>query len=70
MKTILITGATGFLGSNLLDKISNENYRIIAIIRSENHILHSKYPNIDFIFVRLEDIDSNFFISVIDFNCV
>jgi nucleoside-diphosphate-sugar epimerase len=63
MKTILITGATGFLGSNLLDKISNENYKIIAIVSSENHILQNKYPNIDFIVVRLEEIDSHFFIK-------
>ncbi|MFA7675489.1 MAG: NAD-dependent epimerase/dehydratase family protein, partial [Endomicrobiia bacterium] len=31
MKTILLTGATGFLGSHLLKRLLEENYNIIVL---------------------------------------
>jgi CDP-paratose synthetase len=37
-KTILITGATGFLGRNLLKKLVNDKHRIIILIRSISDI--------------------------------
>ena len=56
-KTILITGATGFLGSHLVNKLVNENsYRIIVLKRTFsnlyriNHLIHSdkiKFYNVD-----------------------
>jgi nucleoside-diphosphate-sugar epimerase len=33
MKTIIVTGGTGYIGSRLLQKLRTFNYRIIAIIR-------------------------------------
>jgi len=36
-KTILITGATGFLGSNLLKRLIRENYQIILLMRSSSN---------------------------------
>src|SRR5437016_1272391 len=33
-KTILLTGATGFLGSNLAKKLIHRNYKVIATKRS------------------------------------
>jgi len=34
MKKILVTGATGHLGRNLVEQLSKENYQIIAAVRS------------------------------------
>jgi UDP-glucose 4-epimerase len=31
MKKILITGGAGFIGSHLVDKLINENYKVIII---------------------------------------
>jgi dTDP-6-deoxy-L-talose 4-dehydrogenase (NAD+) len=63
MKNLLITGVTGFIGSNLLDKISSENFKILALIRKENVLLSNKYPNIEFIITSLEEISIDFFIE-------
>ncbi len=35
MDTILVTGATGFLGSNLISRLSTEGYRLIALSRNK-----------------------------------
>ncbi|HHT9119047.1 MAG TPA: SDR family oxidoreductase [Candidatus Hypogeohydataceae bacterium YC41] len=35
MNTILITGATGFVGSNLVKRLTGEGYRIIALCRKK-----------------------------------
>ena len=37
-KTILLTGATGFLGSHLLEKLLESNYKIIVLKRSFSDI--------------------------------
>ena len=43
---ILITGSTGFIGMNLLKKLSKGNSKIIALYRSEkNKILVEKFLN-------------------------
>ena len=44
-RTILITGGTGFLGSNLAKMLLNEGHRIIITIRNSsnlNRIIESK----------------------------
>lgn len=33
MPTILLTGATGFIGSHLLKKLLEQNYRVVAVVR-------------------------------------
>jgi len=32
---ILITGATGFLGTKLIKKLLDKNYKIIAVVRKK-----------------------------------
>ena len=34
IKTILISGATGFLGSNLLKRLVDQNYKVVILKRS------------------------------------
>ena len=45
MKTLLITGATGFTGHFIVDEAIAQNYKVIAAIRKNNKlysfILHS-----------------------------
>ena len=54
IKTILLSGATGFLGSNLLKKLVNANYDVVILkrsfsntIRIDNYINKIKYYDID-----------------------
>ncbi|MDI6760833.1 MAG: SDR family oxidoreductase [Candidatus Brocadiaceae bacterium] len=35
MKTILVTGATGFLGGNLIKRLSGKGYRLLALVRDK-----------------------------------
>ncbi len=49
MKTVLITGAAGFLGSHLCDRFINEGFRVIAMdnlitgdLRNIEHLFHLK----------------------------
>ncbi len=35
MKTILITGATGFLGGNLIKRLSKEDYHLVTLVRNK-----------------------------------
>jgi nucleoside-diphosphate-sugar epimerase len=54
METVLLTGATGFLGSHLLERLTGEGYRVLVIKRSFsntwriNHLLsRAKFYDID-----------------------
>lgn len=38
MKTILLTGASGFLGSHLLENFINKQYTVIALVRSTSDL--------------------------------
>jgi len=55
MKTVVISGATGFLGKKLLAGLSNTNYRIVALYRFEVPNLLRSVPNIEWIMVDLAD---------------
>lgn len=41
-KTILLTGATGFIGSHLAEDLSLNNYRVIALIRNSSNLWRCK----------------------------
>lgn len=47
-KTVLITGATGYIGGNLVERLINEDYIIHLIVRPSSNVdkLKKKYPNI------------------------
>ncbi|NLK23068.1 MAG: NAD(P)-dependent oxidoreductase [Clostridiales bacterium] len=36
MKKIIITGATGFIGTRLIERLACHNYKIFAVIREES----------------------------------
>ncbi len=42
MKKIFITGATGFVGSEILKLIASENYEIFALVRDESKLLKNE----------------------------
>jgi len=43
MKTILITGATGFLGSHLVEKLLSDGFNIIVLKRSFSNVWRIKH---------------------------
>ena len=51
-KTVLITGAAGFLGSHLCDKFIKEGFRVIAM----DNLITGDKRNIEHLF-KLEDFD-------------
>ena len=55
-KTILVTGASGFIGRNLVNELTKQKFKVIALIRNENKIkkIHS-LQNVDKILFNLED---------------
>lgn len=50
---ILITGATGFVGSHLIEELIKTDYTLLALGRQEKNII----PNIDYVFLDLRDIE-------------
>lgn len=45
MKTILVTGATGFLGGNLIKRLLGEGYRLLALVRDKGGIRLRRTPD-------------------------
>jgi UDP-glucose 4-epimerase len=41
-KTVLVTGASGFIGSKLLDYLANSNVRVIALVRKKADLINEK----------------------------
>jgi CDP-paratose synthetase len=68
IKTVLLTGATGFLGSNLLDALIKEKYNIVVLKRSTsdewriNHLL-GQYISYD---VDIQPLEKVFLDQTID----
>ncbi len=55
MKNILITGASGFIGSFLVEEALKRNYNVIASIRSTSSRAHLSDPRINFCELTLSD---------------
>lgn len=60
MTKILITGGTGFLGSNIVNRLSSQGFSVTVLIRKESCLkrLESNKSNINFIF--FSDLNSFF----------
>lgn len=54
MSKVLITGATGFLGSKILNKLVEEGYNVVALVRNTSNLK------------RIEDVKSNLDLFYID----
>lgn len=52
MKTVLITGGTGLIGSNLAVKLANKGYRVTILSRKNN--THSKYKTYTWNYLKNE----------------
>jgi len=48
---ILVTGAAGFIGRNLIDQISNQNLKIIAVDNLNNLLYSNKIKKLNFEFI-------------------
>ena len=69
MRNIIITGANGNLGSAVVKKFLEEEYRVIAVDQSDNHLSFAKgNSNFQFQTVDLskEDVAANFVQDVIE----
>lgn len=56
--TILLSGATGFLGSHLAKDLTSGNYRVIALIRDSSDLSRcNKFKNDNLIFVNTDSKD-------------
>ena len=59
IKTVFITGATSFIGTNLIEGLYNKNYNIVAIVRKNSTKLNllSKYKKIEIVELDMEEIE-------------
>lgn len=57
-KTILLSGATGFLGSHIAEGLSTHNYKVIALIRNSSDLWRCKeFKNENLVFVNIDTKD-------------
>lgn len=55
---ILLTGATGFLGSYVLDELVKRGYKVTCFVRETSNLAKIKQMNIPYIFGELDDYTS------------
>lgn len=67
MKTFLVTGATGFLGSALTEGLLNDGYRVIGIDQKRGFLNDASLNNKHFTFLKT-DINNNFSRLLRDFD--
>lgn len=60
MKKVIVTGANGFVGSNVCRELDSEGVRIIAIIKDENENIDSikDLANVEIVYCELSEIAS------------
>ncbi len=54
----LVTGSTGFLGSNVVERLLAEGYEVRALARTTSNITHLKNTRAEIVFGDVEDYDS------------
>lgn len=65
MKTILVTGATGFIGTNIVKSlVLDENYLLIILVRKNSDLSKLKELSKRFIFIFAEDLMHDNSISI------
>jgi ADP-L-glycero-D-manno-heptose 6-epimerase len=68
-KSILITGGTGFIGSNIVKYFKEKNYNIVVIDRTIKE--HNKYNNIDYLTFDLKEHEKiNYFLKDYNFDYI
>jgi short-subunit dehydrogenase len=56
MKTIIVTGASGDIGSVIIQELIAQNHRVIAVLKNKDSLSHSKLPeNTPVFFIDLEN---------------
>jgi len=55
MKTVFITGANGFLGTNLILKLLEEGYNFKALVRDKQSFIPFSHENLELIQGNLSD---------------
>jgi len=63
-KSLLVTGATGFIGSKLVETLLDREYHVISLVRPGKHV----HPKSEFVVADLTD--SNLKIPLDDIDCV
>ena len=54
METFLVTGASGFLGSALIERLLTKGYKVIGIDRKENRLLNKESNNDKYKFIKAD----------------
>jgi nucleoside-diphosphate-sugar epimerase len=69
--TVLLTGASGYIGSHVLDLLMKQQYTVIATVRNDQQsdYFAEKYPNSNLGFVHVTDVtDENAFDFIMKYN--
>lgn len=57
MRSVLVTGANGFIGKHLISKLLERKIKVTAIIRNENALKNIRHKNFNVVYCAMEEID-------------
>ena len=57
MKTAVVTGANGFVGSAVVNELLSNNYKVYAVVRNNHADRLSDLDNVEIVNCELSDID-------------